>query len=336
MAAVTRRESQPLFVGIDGGSTKTAGAIISGAGRVLAWERGPASAIVGAPSDRARSVLSSMVDSLCEQAAASREDIASCGIGLSGIDFADEFDMQHAEVAAAVGLPQERLVLVNDGIAALWGATASPAAALFQHGSGFTSAYRSRHGEEKLFDHLSVARTFDMRQELVSLIARMINGMVAPTPLKEQALAHFGLEDEQEYCDAIYRRSIPRDLLLNTPPLIYRAWLEGDPAAASLVEKAADDYALAAKAMIAGTGDPAADAVFGGGVIERAPPEFWELLAERVRRFCPEATVKPADLAPELGAAIMAGHHAGLHPQRLFGQVLQHHLAPPATGRTAD
>jgi len=312
-----------VLLGIDGGGHKTLGVIVTPAGRVLARERGPASAIVGEPRAESRAVLSAIVDSLCAQAGVSRAQVQICGVGLNGIDFEDEHPMQHREIAAALDLPQDRVVLVNDGLVALWGASGAPAATLLQHGSGFTGAYRPQYGREELFDHLHVADTYDMRRGLLSLVARMLNGMADPTPLKDKALAHFGIADESKYCEAVYRHRIPQELRQTTPPLIYSSWLEGDPAAAALVETAADDYALAAKAMIAAAGSASPEVTFGGGVIIRGPRAFWELLAQRVRDYCPGATVKPPDLSPEFGAAIMAGYHAGVDPQKLHRKICE-------------
>ncbi len=313
-----------LLIGVDGGSTKTAGVIVSPDDRMLARARGRSSAIVGAPDPEASAVLASIVDSLCSQVGASRHDVRACGIGLSGVDFDDEFPMQHKGIAAALHIQQDRVFLVNDAVVALWGATANPAATLLQHGSGFTGAYRAEHGAEVLFDHLGVAHTFDVRHALVALVARMINGMVEPTHLKQKTLAHFGIEDEQKYCEAVYRHLIPAERRVSTPPLIFSSWLEGDPAAAHLVESAIRDYALAAKAMIAATGSSNPDVTFGGGVLARAPDEFWKSLACAVRESYPDVTVKRPDLAPEFGAAVMAGYHTGMDPVKLFRQLHVH------------
>jgi N-acetylglucosamine kinase-like BadF-type ATPase len=310
-----------IIVGIDGGASKTRGVAVTTAGQMLARADAGGSAIIGPPRAEACHVLRSVLDSLCSQAGFARDDIALCGLGLNGIDFEDEFAVQHAGITEALGIPAERLVLVNDGIVALWGASPAPAATILHHGSGITSAYRSAYGQERLFDHLDAARTFDMRHELVTMVARMVNGMVEATPLKEKALAHFAIADGPGYADAVFRRLIPRDRILSTPPLIYRAWLDGDAAAADLVERAANDYALSTRAMIGLTGSPNADATFGGGVINCAPPQFWTLLAERVHRHCPDAVVKPPDLPAEFGAATMAGYRVGLDPARLFEQL---------------
>lgn len=312
----------PLLIGIDGGATKTAGVLITSDGRVTARARARGSAIIGPPGSEACATLSSIVDSLCAQAAIARGDIAWLGLGLNGVDFEDELPMQHAALAAALAVSPDRFTLVNDALVALWGASASPAACIVHHGSGFTAAYRAEHGGERLFNHLDVARVFDMRSALVSLVERMILGMAEPTPLKEKALAYFGITDERKYCEAVFRRLIPRERQLSSLPLIYQAWLEGDPAAVELVRKAVDDYAVAAVTMIRRTGNPNADATFGGGVIASAPAQFWPLLAERVRGDYPDATVKPPDLAAELGAAIMAGYHIGMEPRHLFQTLL--------------
>jgi len=225
------------------------------------------------------------------------------------------------QAASVLTLPQERVVLVNDGIVALWGASPKPAATLLQHGSGFTGAYRARHGGEVLFDHLSIAGTFDMRAALVSLVARMINGMAQPTPLKDKALAHFGIADERQYCEAVYRHFISSKRRLSTPPVIFSSWLEGDPAAAELVASAIRDYALAAKAMIQATGSSDPDVSFGGGVLAQAPYQFWQSLTRAIRESYPDTTVKPPDLLPEYGGAIMAGFRLGLDPGKLFRQL---------------
>jgi N-acetylglucosamine kinase-like BadF-type ATPase len=322
-----------LFLGIDGGASKTAGAMLSATGRLVATFRTRGSAIIGKPSVEACAVLAEVVVELCRAAGCNRDRVGYCVIGLNGVDFADTQPMQHAEIARAIGLPPERMTLVNDGIVALWAATPTPAAALLQHGSGFTGAYRRRHGEEVLFDHLHVGDTYDLRKGLVAAVARMIDGRQQPTPLKERTLAEFGITDEAAYCEAVYRGTIQRERLKNTPPLVFDAWLAGDPAAAQLVRRAVEDYALAARAMVAWIGSDDTDVVFGGGVILRGPEQFWALLAEEVRSHCPNARTKRPDLPPEVGAAIMAAYEAERQPESWFRAVFEGNVASPGKDR---
>lgn len=305
------------FLGIDGGASKTRAILITDTGTILAHESGAGSSIVGHPHPTALETLGGMARTLCARAGIAIADIAMCGLGLNGIDFADEIPDQHATLAEDLSLPAERLVLVNDGIVALWGASSAPAAAILQHGSAFTGGYRTRFGDETLYDHLGVGRVFDIRYELATLIARMLDGRAEPTPLLESALAHYGVAGA-DYAEALFRQRIPRDQFRGTASLIFTAWQAGDPAAESLVQCALDDYAITAKALVKHTASDSADIAFGGGVLRQAPKAFWEILAERVQRRYPRVTVKTPDLPPEYGAALMAAFHAGIPPAPLF------------------
>lgn len=310
-----------LLLGVDGGASKTAGVLIDEECRILASGQIGGSAIIGEPNPKSCAALSELVGALCAEAGQARDAIAHCGIGLNGIDFDDEFPVQLTGISQALGLPAARVTLVNDGIAALWGASPARASVIVQHGSGFTASYRSDYGRETLFDHLHVGDVLDMRYALTSLVARMILGMVQATPLKEATLAAYGVE-EGRYCEAIYRREIPSECIRTTVPMIFAAWERGDAGAATLVEAAAADYALAARAMIVKTGSDRPAVTLGGGQLRSAPDAFRELITAQIREQYPEvATASAPRLAPEYGAALMAAHAVGLEAEALFGML---------------
>ena len=98
------------------------------------------------------------------------------GLGISGIDFEEHIPGQVQAVHQVLGLPAERLTVVNDGIVALWGASPAARAGIIQHGSFMTSAIRSEPGQERIYDNLDVAAAVDLRREAVRLVARMIDG----------------------------------------------------------------------------------------------------------------------------------------------------------------
>lgn len=310
-----------MIIGIDGGGGKTAGALADPAGRLLARVRGPASAIVGVPSPAAAAVIRSVCRELCARAGVAVSDVAAVGFGLSGIDFEDEHAAQVAAVAEALEVPAERLVLVNDGIPALWGATDAPAAAIIQHGSGYTAAWRSRPGGETLFDHLSAGGPVDLRAELPAAIARVIDGRLPETPLLAAALQHYGVGKREVFAEQLYRGRISWERRTTVVPLICAAWQAGDPVATALVERAAADYAQAGAVLLTRAGAPAAPLALGGGIFRHAPASFIEHVAERVRALRPGAVVTRPRLPPELGAVLMAAHHAGLATAPLFAEI---------------
>ena len=310
--------TRKLFLGIDGGMSKTEAAVINEDGALLAFTRGPGSAIIGIPSKNTCGSLLKNAAEACGRAGVPMEEVAAWGIGLSGIDFPDEFDRQHAALSEGLQVPPGRLQLANDAIAALWGAANTRAAAIIQHGSAFTAAFRKEPGSECLFDHLDVGGMFDIRPELVKAVGRMIDGRLPKTGLADAALKHYGIEDPGAYAEKVFRRRINIQLLFSTPPLIFEAWRQGDPTAAMLVQRAADDYVTAAAAMIRRTQAQDAAVCFGGGVIAQGGEELQSLLAGLLQIACPAARVEPPRLKPALGAALMAAHAHGLDPSVLF------------------
>src|SRR5437868_14117680 len=108
-----------LIIGLDGGWSKTAGVLCDRDGRVLAQVQARGCAVSGIPSREARRLIRNLVDKLGRDAGISRRDVIHIGVGLSGVDHADEAPGQHAALYKALSLAPTQLTLVNDGIAAL-------------------------------------------------------------------------------------------------------------------------------------------------------------------------------------------------------------------------
>lgn len=311
------------LLGIDGGATKSAGVLCAPDGRIVARKRVGGCHIPNGQRlpPASREELVGLVNGLCADTGLSPEVIGACGIGINGIDFDDEFDMHAADVAAALALPNAQVSLVNDGIIALWGGTSAPASVIIQHGTGLTTAWRREPGGETIFDSLNVGRIFDIRQEAIVAVARMIDGRAEMTGLKDVLLSHFGVADASRFAEKVFRGCVPRGTLRSTPPLIYRAWQQGDTVAARLVRRAVDDYVLAARALAARTQSETPWIGFGGGVITVAPRQFLDLLRAGVLAQWPHAVVGAPELLPEDGAVVMAAFRRGIAPEPVFRQL---------------
>lgn len=308
------------LMGIDGGGTKTQIAISDLNGNIVSEIRGSGTAIVGIPEKKIMLLLSDMVHAACRKAGIEISEVAHCGIGLSGIDFPEEHKAQLKHIAQAIGLPENMITLVNDAVAALWGAAPENSSVIIQHGTDFTAAWRSCYGNETLFDHLNTGNITDIRKELMSLIARMIDGRFPATPLKKIVLARFGITDEAVFPELIYKQKILRDVLVGTPLLIYAAWLDNDKAATLIIEKAVGDYADAACAMIAKTGNDNARVSMGGGIINNAPAKFMDILSEKIHSRYPAAKVGRPALSPVIGALVLAAYKTGFDVGSLWNK----------------
>lgn len=314
--------TQHYFLGIDGGGSKTLGVIMDQSGAILANARMGASAVVGIPSVRACEVLATMKQRLCDDAGIAPDEITGVGLGLNGIDFVDEYPAQFEALSACLGIAHAHFTLVNDGIVALWGASPARASVIVHHGSGVTNAFRADYGQERLFDHLDAGKMFEIRHALAAVVARMIDGREERTPLLAAMLDHYGVHDEGAYAELLFRGRISGERILTGPGIAFTAWQLGDLVAMRLIERAANDYACAARALVRHTGDDACRIAFGGGVLNHAPDAFIALIAERISMEFPRAGVLRPMLSPAHGAALMTAFHHGIDSTVLYARLL--------------
>ncbi|WP_312165591.1 BadF/BadG/BcrA/BcrD ATPase family protein [Phenylobacterium sp.] len=315
-----------LLIGLDSGGAKTAAALCDGEGRVLARARDRGAAIVGLPDARFFEVVGGVLGRLGAEAGVDLARVERVAIGLSGVDYPDEQARQHAQIAQRLGL-EERLDLVNDGLVALWGVSPTRRAALVQHGSGITTAYRDDYGREAIYDSLDVAEVYDIRRAAFARTARMIDGRAEPTSLRERVLAHCGVAAE-DFAEWAFRHpKVAAARRLAVAGVVFAARSDGDAAAAEMIQAAAADYVLAVRAMSARLEGPF-EAAFGGGVIAQGGAAFQAVIGERLAREVPQARLTPVALPPEFGAALLAAHGCGLDPERLFANLASLESAP--------
>jgi N-acetylglucosamine kinase-like BadF-type ATPase len=269
------------------------------------------------PAAEQAAVFADLAASACRQAGASLGDVGRIAIGANGVDFVEEWTVQHRELCRLAGFPPDRTALVNDGIPALWGASPDRRSAVIQLGSALTSACRPELGSETVFDALDLAGLYDLRRQVVPVVARMLDGRSERTGLAERLLDHLGT-DEAGFGHAVYRSAEVRARLLTAGAVVAQAWLAGDQAATVMIEAAADDLATLAAAIARRLGRGRFTCALGGGALRSLPPAFHDLVARRIAEVAPEAQVGRPRLAPELGAVLMAAHAAGLDAALLF------------------
>ena len=309
-----------IIIGLDSGGAKTAGVLCGADGHVLARGRDVGAAIVGMPDHHFYDVVGTMIADLCDRAGVSQADVSHFAVGLSGVDYPDEQAQQSRLIAERLDLG-ERLTLVNDGVVALWGASAAPRLALVQHGSGITSAYRDTYGGETIYDSIDVAEVFDLRRAAIALTARMIDGRAAATGLRDRVLNHCGV-DAADFAAWFFREPGAKAFRASVAPVVFEAWRDGDAAATWIIDQAVADYVLTAQAMTAGMGEEV-EIAFGGGVINQGGAVLQDRLRDRLAAACPRAVQIPVALPPEDGAAVLAGFSMGLPPHPLFETLAQ-------------
>src|SRR5437868_11154116 len=117
-----------LYLGVDGGNTKTQALLATADGAVRGAGRSGCSDIYATPSvAEATAEIDSAIAQALAAAGASPSDVASACFSLAGADWPEDFAYHERTLARHA----RRIRVVNDGIGALWaGATSGPAVAV--------------------------------------------------------------------------------------------------------------------------------------------------------------------------------------------------------------
>lgn len=311
------KSSQTIILGVDGGSSKTAFLLCNGSGRILARHRGPGANIEPPYTENSIGILTKEIHSTCDLAGIKIIDIDYFGLCLCGLDFQWEQEPQMKALSTSAGFDPTRANLVNDGLGALWGASPASSLVMLQYGSGYCCGWRKGFGSERKFDRSDMLRLFDIRTELITLLARILDGFYEESPLLDSALEYLELSRDN-LAEAFLRSGIPHYKVETTPPIIFEAWEKGDPNAKRLVNHAMDDFLLVIKTMIGKIDDPTCTISLGGGVINQAPQKFWDEFEKRTQESFPRSVLSRPELPPEYGAAVMAAYHLGIDPVTFF------------------
>lgn len=316
-----------FFLGIDGGATKAEATIIDSTGQILGRSQQPGFMLMNRIKPEHAECLALLTAEVYKWAGVKPGEITFVVAGMCGVDFPDEHDQQWTDVAEAISFPREKTLLVNDGVAALWGATYRSQAVLLQSGTEIAAVYRSQLGQEKHFDILNMGVNFDIRRVLLTTIVRMIDGREPVTSLKTAILEFLKLPEEK-FAEAIYKARILNDeslvskeMLTRTMPVIVSQWEAGDPAAAELINAALAEYLLIVGAMLKKVGSQNIDVIFGGGLIKNTSKTFIEELLNQTKKQFDGCTAKFAELPPSVGAALLAAYTVGEEIKPLFKNV---------------
>ncbi|KQW48245.1 MULTISPECIES: N-acetylglucosamine kinase [unclassified Roseateles] len=310
-----------LFLGIDGGGTKTAFVIVDGDGRLLARHESTTSYYLQIGFDALRALLRDGVQTTLKQAGATASDIAHAFAGLPahGEDSAliTSFDALLADV-----LP--RSTVGNDMVCSWAGSLAGADGVSLVAGTG-SIAYGEWMGRGarcggwgEVFGDEGSAHW--LAREVLALFSRMADCRAEPGPLLGLVREHFELQHDLDLCAEI-NGSAARSELAQVARLATAAAHAGDVQARQLLVRAGDELAALAAGVARNLGVSGIQAVpvsYSGGVFAAGELVLGPLQAALARRL-PGAVLKTPRFGPELGAALYAARLGGrpLSPEAL-------------------
>ena len=305
-----------LFLGVDGGQSGTTALIGDETGRVLgAGSGGPCNH--AAAEEGRRKLMRAVGDSVaaaCAQAGidANAARFAAACFGMSG----GPEDKQ--DILRQI-LPADKVVVTDDAVIALAGATAGEPGVVVIAGTGSIAFGRNAEGRTArtggwgyIFGDEGSA--FDIARQALRAALRAEEGWGPPTALRQVLADATGSADANGALHRFYAPDWPRPRVAALAPLVDEAASTGDPVACDILHNAAQQLAMltsAVRQQLWKTGEPARVAWIGGVFASRMLLERYRYLVELEEGNHTGAPV----YGPAEGALIEAYRAAGLAPR---------------------
>jgi N-acetylglucosamine kinase-like BadF-type ATPase len=324
-----------VFLGVDGGGTKTAFALLAGDGALLATALAPSCYYLGQSIDLVEEVLRAGVDAVCAEAGLTPDRITYAFVALPGYGEVSG-DLETLDAIPGRVLGHQRYGCDNDMVAGWAGSLGAVDGVNVIAGTG-SMTYGEHNGRRlrvggwgELFDDEGSAYWIAIRG--LGAFAKMCDGRLPTGPLRERLAAHLRLAADLDLVDVVLNRwQGDRARVAALARVVTEAAADGDAACTAILREAGRALADLVEATIAQLDYAPGDVVpvsWSGGVFtsEEVRAAFREHLAD--------ASVDLLDplLPPVLGAALYAARLAGspLSTEAVTG--LQAHAPTVAPG----
>jgi N-acetylglucosamine kinase-like BadF-type ATPase len=313
-----------VYLGVDGGGTKTAFLLLSGDGEVLATTEGPSSYHLEHGFDRVEAVLADGVAAVCAAGGIRPERIDFAFFAIPGYGEASH-QIPRLDALPAAALGHDRYRCGNDMIAGWAGSLAASDGINVVAGTGsMTYGERAGRGTRvggwgELFGDEGSGYWIGL--QALNAFSRMSDGRLPRTPLHERVRAVAGVEADLDVVDVVmtgWGRS--RGRIAALAPSVTAAAADGDPTAGAILDAAVGHLADLVDATRRNLGFPPGEQVpvsYSGGVfrVDAVRAGFARALLERSGDWDLRAPRFP----PHVGAALYA---AKLHGDALSATAL--------------
>ena len=324
---MNRQLSPGLLLAADGGNSKTDVAVIGADGTVLGRARGLGFRPQVVGTEAAMEVLSELRAQALDAAGLPRRTTAD-GIAafLSGADLPHEVRELRQAVAARGWATAQHVD--NDTFAVLRAGATRPWGVAVVCGTGINCVGVAPDGRSSGFLALGQLSGdwgggFDLGAAALWHAARDENGRGPRTALRAAVTGHFGLDSVAEVALALRRGHLAELRLSELCPAVFVCCDQGDPTAAALVDRLADEVSGMALSVLRrldlgshnadrhdtdrpDAGQQEVEVVLGGSILAARHPRLLDRVTGRLADAAPAARPVVSTAPPLLGAALAA------------------------------
>jgi N-acetylglucosamine kinase-like BadF-type ATPase len=281
--------------------------LADGEGTILSEGRGPGANLHASGELAVEKVLYDVMEAA--MAGQTTTPDAIC-LGIAGVDRDDEARTVRA-IMRRIG-QKSRVLVVNDALIALVAGARDQPGIVIVAGTGSIVYGRNARGEAARaggWGHLigDEGSGYWIGREALAAVMRGEDGRGPGTQLTDAVLAYFSVSDVSRLPRIVYDRETPRSSVAELGPIVQQAGEAGDAVATRILERAADELALAARSVATNLEMRGDEFTFylSGGVF-RVVPWLVEEMSRRLVEVAPRSTVEALDKEPAVGAVWLA------------------------------
>lgn len=305
---------QSIFLGLDGGGTKTDCLIARGTGQVVGYGRGGPVNLNFVSAETARASITEAVCGAWQ--AAGQPSVAPAVAGVSGpISLAMAEEIIRRETGA------KQVIGVGEWEAAWW--AVSPwldyhYGIAVDAGTGSLAAGFNRYGQKAGAGGLGTVLGDEGSGYWIGIQAmraalRAEDGREPPTRLQQAIREALGLKHLRELIPLFYQRGLARHEVAALAPVVVEVARQGDEKAREILAEAGRELALAVNAVVRKLGmENEKFPVIAFGSVFKAGELIMGPFREAVLEVAPNAEVVVAHHAPVVGALVRAMVHGGV------------------------
>jgi N-acetylglucosamine kinase-like BadF-type ATPase len=307
--------SKALFLGVDGGGTKTHFVLVDGDGNLAASHEGPSSYYLEIGMDGLRRVLADGLAALLGQAGIDGNAVTHAFFGLPAYG-EDSVAQVVLDALPAELLGHRRYRCGNDMVCAWAGSLGGEDGINIVAGTG-SIGYGERRGESaraggwgEVFGDEGSA--YWIAVQGLNIFTRMSDGRLPKGPLHGAFTASLGLDTDLDICAKVLNAR-DRGSIAALSQLVARAAHDGDAFAIRIFDDAARELAAVVAAVqqaLGFAGDERVAVSYSGGVF-KAGPLVLEPLRRHLAGLSGSYHLRTPILMPSMGAAIYAAKLAG-------------------------
>lgn len=298
-------------IGIDGGGTKTLGAIAGNDGKVIAQYEVGSTNPHSNPLDIVRANLKALTENLLRQANARAKDVKAICLGMAGVDRPEDKPMVKNLVNEF--LPEADVLPVNDGVIALTGGALRPFGIIVISGTGSIAFGINEKGERVRaggWGHIlgDEGSGYTIALRGLREIMRSHDGRTPATRLQDLVLSQLKLERPDQLLGWIRDINASKAEIAALSRLVHQAATEGDETAARILNEEAEELAEIVEAVsrkLFQAEQRDYEVIVAGGNLRKADG-FFGMFTDALAKRLPGIMVSRPRSEPVEGAVILA------------------------------